>query len=233
MNETDESTLNNGSESEASRHQSFARKLMELEAMRQSGPEAGEAGSRPAAEWRPSPTIGHFHAGALEASLEEARRRASASFLVYGAMLGLLGAVALAGFVFFAFSLLAGSHWSHVLASGGVLVGAIGLFSLTQYWPPLQQRATQLWVARLEAAGLSLDRSMDFWDAFFRFRHENGREIAAAEVAAAVSSLSAAAQELLPEPPVPAPNASQPDSAPKLKLPETRPAPASAIGGKY
>jgi hypothetical protein len=115
-----------------------------------------------------------------------------------GVILGvsLMLVVLASGVVFLA--LLASDGDTYKLAgSGFVALAALAGMIALHYVAPGHQRLAAQRNAEVEVANLFLNRSVDYWDDFFRQRREAGQAVTADDVSKAVESLMANGERIL------------------------------------
>jgi hypothetical protein len=197
--------IENGAEKSA--HQSFAQRLMTVQASFNE-----DARTMPDSSVRPRPpdqpraawelavgkeSWGGFTANLLDSSILEARGRTHLYFGVYIAAVCLTFIPCLFSAIFFISSLISGAEWQRLVSTGLMTAGLATLAAFILYRPPASVNKAAGKVAQLEAARAYLDKYPSYWESFFRYRGASPSPLTADEVAAAVASLTAASHSIL------------------------------------
>lgn len=143
-----------------------------------------------------SAPLPRFTAPNLDGALGQARRYIQLRYLIFLSSLLVVFLLTIVVGGFFVISLLNGSDWQETGISGGVVAFLVLILLLLQYRPARSFGSAATQVARLEATRASMNKSIEFWD---RFLDERQREhsLEAADIATAVTSMTAAARELM------------------------------------
>ena len=191
----------------SSDHESFVSRLMGSDEPEPPAPSSRAvwAGRGPAAPEGASarglvrpvwPTVFGAQSTVFDDSLEKLNRFAKATFAVYVASAVLAGLTAAMAGVALLVLLLAGADWTGLAA--GVVACAAGLtgLALLVYVPPSAQKIGAVHLAKVRAASASMDKTLDFWDAFLRTRAADNT-LSREDVTAAAESLASVSRQVV------------------------------------
>ena len=133
---------------------------------------------------------------AADNALTEARRFVRLRYFGFLLSMLILLATLVVAVIVLGVSLLTDATWKEQAASGGVAGGALLLLLFLQYRPAGSFASAAVEIAQLEALRNHLEKSYALWDGFLEVR-ESQQQVAANEVALAVSSMTATTRELI------------------------------------